>query len=103
MKSDKWSRVIFIKPYNFLFDLAGIHPIVKYILVLEYADGGTLNAYLTKHFNELNWNDKLGLALQLASAVKHIHGHGIIHRDLVIIKPSSTVTHCTLLYHDEIN
>ncbi len=51
---------------------------------MEYADNGTLNAYLSKYFNELDWNDKLWLALQLASAVEHIHEHDIIHRDLVI-------------------
>jgi len=50
---------------------------------LEYADGGTLNTYLSKYFNELNWNDKLSLALQLASAVAYIHEYDIIHRDLV--------------------
>ncbi|RGB24701.1 kinase-like domain-containing protein [Rhizophagus diaphanus] len=56
--------------------------IQKYSLVLEYADSGTLNAYLSKHFNELNWNDKFHLALQLASAVEFLHDNDIIHRDL---------------------
>ena len=55
----------------------------QYLLVLEYADNGTLNAYLSKHFYKLDWNDKLDLALQLASAVEHIHEYDIIHRDLV--------------------
>jgi serine/threonine protein kinase len=53
---------------------------------LEYADGGTLNTYLNEHFNELDWNDKYRLALQLASAVECIHDCDIIHCDLVIIK-----------------
>ncbi len=51
---------------------------------MEYADSGTLNTYLNKHFYKLNWNDKYQLALQLTSAVKCIHDHDIIHRDLVI-------------------
>jgi serine/threonine protein kinase len=51
---------------------------------LEYADSGTLNVYLKNHFNELDWNDKLRLAFQLASAVECIHNRGIIHRDLVM-------------------
>ncbi len=55
------------------------------MLVLEDADSGTLNTYLSKHFNELDWNEKLSLALQLASAVEYIHEHDIIHRDLVNI------------------
>ena len=53
-------------------------------MVLEYANGGTLNAYLKEHFNELNWSHKFQLALQLASAVEYIHDYDIIHRDLVI-------------------
>jgi serine/threonine protein kinase len=52
---------------------------------LEYADSGTLNAYLNEHFDELDWNDKFSLALQLASAVEYLHEEDIIHRDLVII------------------
>ncbi len=60
--------------------------IKKYSLVLEYADSGTLNAYLNEHFGELDWNDKYQLALQLASAVECLHDCDIIHRDLVITK-----------------
>jgi len=54
-----------------------------YSLVLEYADSGTLNAYLNKHFHELDWNDKYQLAFQLASAVECIHDCDIVHCDLV--------------------
>ena len=61
-----------------------IHPMRRYLFVLEYADSGTLNDYLSKHFNELYWNDKIQLALQLASAVAFIHDCNIVHRDLVI-------------------
>ena len=55
----------------------------KYSLVLEYADGGTLQTYLISHFSELAWNDKYRLAYQLANAIEHIHNYDIIHRDLV--------------------
>jgi serine/threonine protein kinase len=57
---------------------------MKYSLVLEYADNGTLRTYLNNHFNEMDWNDKLRLAFQLASAIECMHGRGIIHRDLVM-------------------
>ena len=71
--------------FNFIFLLDTIHQMIKYILVLEYADSGTLSTYLSKHFNELEWNDKYRLAFQLASAVAFIHECDIIHRDLVIL------------------
>jgi len=60
-----------LKVYNFFYS-------DQYMLVLEYAESGTLNTYLSNYFNKLNWNDKLCLALQLASAVEHIHEYDII-------------------------
>ena len=66
----------------YIFASDGIH---QHTLVLEYADSGTLSTYLSRHFNELEWNDKYRLAFQLASAVAFIHECDIIHRDLVIL------------------
>ncbi|GBC20896.2 kinase-like domain-containing protein [Rhizophagus irregularis DAOM 181602=DAOM 197198] len=54
----------------------------KYILVLEYANNGTLRNYLKENFKNLTWNDKLILAFQLVYAVSCLHGEGILHRDL---------------------
>ncbi|GBC04391.1 hypothetical protein RclHR1_05660006 [Rhizophagus clarus] len=51
----------------------------SYMLVMDYADNGTLQDYLKKHFNNLNWNDKLNMALQLAYAVSIMHEEGIVH------------------------
>ena len=51
---------------------------------MEYADNGTLRKYLEEHFNNLTWNFKFNLALQLAYAVSCLHDEGIMHRDLVI-------------------
>jgi serine/threonine protein kinase len=56
----------------------------QYLLVMEYADCGSLQSYLKKNFNKLEWNDKYQLALQLANAVECLHNEGIIHCDLVI-------------------
>uniref|UniRef100_U9V569 Protein kinase domain-containing protein n=1 Tax=Rhizophagus irregularis (strain DAOM 181602 / DAOM 197198 / MUCL 43194) TaxID=747089 RepID=U9V569_RHIID len=56
----------------------------NYLLVMEYADSGTLKNYLKENFNSLTWNDKYNLAYQLASAVSCLHNEGIVHRDLVI-------------------
>ena len=49
---------------------------IMYLLVMEYADGGTLQSYLKKNFNNLTWNE----AYQLSGA---IHDKRIAYRDLV--------------------
>ncbi|RIA89922.1 kinase-like domain-containing protein [Glomus cerebriforme] len=54
----------------------------KYLLVLEYADGGSLRNYLKEHFENLTWNDKFSFAFQLVYAVSYLHNEGIVHRDL---------------------
>ncbi|POG70936.1 kinase-like domain-containing protein, partial [Rhizophagus irregularis DAOM 181602=DAOM 197198] len=54
----------------------------KYLLVMEYANGGTLREYLKKHFDNLTWNNKSNMAFQLACAILCLHDEGIIHRDL---------------------
>ncbi|PKY14702.1 kinase-like protein [Rhizophagus irregularis] len=54
----------------------------KYMLVMEYADSGTLREYLKKNFINLTWNDKFKMAYQLACAVLCLHEEDIIHRDL---------------------
>jgi serine/threonine protein kinase len=55
----------------------------KYLLVMEYADGGSLRNYLKENFNNLTWVDKYKLAYQLACAVSCLHNEEIVHRDLV--------------------
>ncbi len=55
----------------------------KYLLVIEYADCGSLQSYLKENFDKLEWNDKYRLAFQLANAVACMHNEGIIHCDLV--------------------
>ncbi|CAG8586899.1 21914_t:CDS:2, partial [Cetraspora pellucida] len=55
---------------------------MRYMFVLEYADGGTLRSYFQNHFKRLNWNDKLDFALQISKAVKFLHAENIVHRDL---------------------
>ncbi|GBB87807.1 hypothetical protein RclHR1_01430016 [Rhizophagus clarus] len=54
----------------------------NYLLVMEYADSGTLKNYLKENFHILTWNDKYNLAYQLACAVSCLHNEGIVHRDL---------------------
>ncbi|CAB4413990.1 unnamed protein product [Rhizophagus irregularis] len=54
----------------------------KYMLVMEYADNGTLRKYLNENLENLTWNDKYNLAFQLVCAVSCLHNEGIMHRDL---------------------
>ncbi|RIA94311.1 kinase-like domain-containing protein [Glomus cerebriforme] len=55
---------------------------VQLLLVMEYADGGSLRNYLKKNFNDLTWNDKINLAYQLACVMSFLHDRGIVHCDL---------------------
>ncbi|EXX65641.1 Ste7p [Rhizophagus irregularis DAOM 197198w] len=54
----------------------------KMMLVMEYADSGSLRSYLGTNFNNLTWYDRYSLAYQLACAVSCLHDEGIVHRDL---------------------
>jgi serine/threonine protein kinase len=54
------------------------------MLVMEYANGGSLRSYLKKSFINLSWDDKYNMAYQLSCAVSCLHNEGIVHRDLVI-------------------
>ena len=68
---------------------------------MEHADSGTLRDYLKEYFNNLTWDDKCNLALQLAYAVSCLHNEGIMHRDLVIHLFIYFII--TLLYNEIIN
>ncbi|PKY47153.1 kinase-like protein, partial [Rhizophagus irregularis] len=52
------------------------------ILVLEYANEGSLSDYLKTKFTSLKWHDKIQMALDITSGLKFLHSKEIIHRDL---------------------
>ena len=52
---------------------------------MEYGNDGHLRQYLKKHFDSMNWNQKLKLALEIANGVSYLHKEEILHRDLVSI------------------
>ncbi|GBC04739.1 hypothetical protein RclHR1_05830017 [Rhizophagus clarus] len=52
----------------------------NYLLVMEYADSGTLKNYLKENFNILTWNDKYNLACQLACAHS---GNVLVHQNII--------------------
>ena len=57
----------------------------SYGMVFEFAEGGTLQKHLSCHFDSLTWEDKYKLGLDITGGLKHLHGLGIIHKDLVIL------------------
>ena len=72
-------------PKNFFIYIENQNGNIKnYLLVMEYADGGTLKKYLKENFKNLAWEDKYKLGFQLANAVLCLHNEKIVHRDLVI-------------------
>lgn len=51
-------------------------------MVLEYLSGGTLSDYLAKRKDPLTVDEALRLGRQVARALSHMHGKGMIHRDV---------------------
>ncbi|RIA86482.1 hypothetical protein C1645_807770 [Glomus cerebriforme] len=75
--------------YNNIIRLYGItakesknDQLKKYLLVMEYVDGNSLQSYLKETFKNLTWEDKYKLAYQLTCIVSHLHDKGIVLGDL---------------------
>ncbi|POG67170.1 kinase-like domain-containing protein, partial [Rhizophagus irregularis DAOM 181602=DAOM 197198] len=56
----------------------------NYMMVLPYAEDGSLRAYLDKNYHELSWETKIGYLHHITSGLKSIHNNGLTHRDLHI-------------------
>ncbi|GBC26195.2 kinase-like domain-containing protein [Rhizophagus irregularis DAOM 181602=DAOM 197198] len=54
----------------------------KYLLIMQYADGGDLQNYLKTNFKNLTWDDKKKLAFQIADGLNYLHNEDVLHRDL---------------------
>src|SRR5436190_10102480 len=52
-----------------------------FMMVMAYAQNGSLRQHLNNSFNSLSWNDKLNDLLDIALGIKNIHEKGLIHRD----------------------
>ncbi|RIB14515.1 kinase-like domain-containing protein [Gigaspora rosea] len=54
----------------------------EYILIMQYADSGTLKDYLTENKSILKLDDKISLCKDIIKGLKFLHENNIIHRDL---------------------
>jgi len=52
-------------------------------MVFEFADGGSLRAYLVNRSKDLTWKEKYKLGLDITNGLKYLHVLDIIHKDLV--------------------
>ena len=53
----------------------------NFMMVMEYADHGSLRQHLNKNFNSLNWTQKLLHLYWIAFGLDKIHEKGLIHHD----------------------
>ncbi|RGB22806.1 kinase-like domain-containing protein [Rhizophagus diaphanus] len=73
--------------FSFIVRIYGItqDPISKnFMMVLDYADYGSLRNYLDKNYNKLNWYIKLNDLYFVAFGIEKIHIKELVHRDLHI-------------------
>ncbi|EXX59192.1 Cdc15p [Rhizophagus irregularis DAOM 197198w] len=56
----------------------------NYMMVLDYADNGSLRNYLDTNYNKLSWRDRVECLRFIALGLGYIHKNKLIHRDLHI-------------------
>ncbi|EXX50530.1 Tpk1p [Rhizophagus irregularis DAOM 197198w] len=72
---------------NFIVGFYGItqDPKTKdYMMVLDYAEDGSLRDHLDKNYNILNWNKKISYLQDAIIGIRYIHKKELFHRDLHI-------------------
>src|SRR5437016_5913684 len=70
--------------YKGILDIYGISqdPNTKeYILVMRYAEDGSLADYITKEFKNLKWNDKIRILFSIIAGLNIIHQEKLVHHD----------------------
>src|SRR5947207_14507825 len=56
----------------------------NYMMVLDYADKGSLRNYLDTNYDKLSWKTKFENLFSIVTGLNKIHGEELIHRDLHI-------------------
>src|SRR5579871_5167558 len=54
----------------------------NFMIVMEYAQCGSLRHHLNNSFSSLNWNDKICNLGNITNGLRTIHKNGLIHHDL---------------------
>src|SRR5438128_12489876 len=54
----------------------------KYMIVMKYANIGSLSSYLDQNINSLTWKMKVQYLFMIASDLENIHDQQLIHCDL---------------------
>ncbi|POG60729.1 uncharacterized protein OCT59_026091 [Rhizophagus irregularis] len=54
----------------------------EYIIILDYAEGGSLNNWLSKNYKYFSWFAKLNTLLNISNGLKEVHQKQRVHRDL---------------------
>ncbi|GES83242.1 kinase-like domain-containing protein [Rhizophagus clarus] len=58
------------------------NPVTKdYIIVLEFADGGSFNNWINKNYKDFDWKNKIHTLLSIIEGLKRIHQRQKIHHD----------------------
>ncbi|RHZ76506.1 hypothetical protein Glove_196g30 [Diversispora epigaea] len=52
-----------------------------YMMVMKYAEYGSLREHLNNTFEELTWGKKYGILLSIVSGLTNIHEMGLMHKD----------------------
>ena len=54
----------------------------EYMIVMQYANNGSLLSYLVQNINKLTWLDKLRHLKDIANYLRYIHSERLVHCDL---------------------
>src|SRR5687768_3226725 len=53
----------------------------SFMMVMEYAENGSLRQSLNNKFNSMSWNEKILNLYQIAHGLNEIHDNKLIHHD----------------------